>query len=159
MPDPSLPYVELYTDGACSPNPGWGGWGAILVFPQRDRLTKELFGGEAGTTNNRMELMGAIKGLEALKRPCRVRLTTDSKYLSNAFDRGWLRRWRTNGWRTAEGGAVSNVDLWKELDRLANVHAIEWQWVKGHGTHPENTRADALAVAAREACRRAAETA
>jgi ribonuclease HI len=151
------PFVEIYTDGACSPNPGWGGWAAILVSPHHNRSTKELTGAEQNTTNNRMELTAAIKGLQALKGPSRVRVTTDSIYLSKAFQEGWLENWKVKGWRTAARSPVQNADLWRELDRLSAVHEIEWQWVRGHASHPESVRADELAVAAREALRRQVE--
>ena len=133
--------VEIFTDGACSGNPGPGGWGAIL----RSRgVEKELAGGEAATTNNRMEMMAAIAGLEALKRPCRVRLYTDSQYLRDGITR-WLPGWKARGWRTAGKTAVKNVDLWQRLETAAAPHEIEWHWVRGHAGHPENERADALA--------------
>jgi ribonuclease HI len=147
------PYVEIFTDGACSPNPGIGGWAAILVSPGHGNFTKELSGAEARTTNNRMELMGAIQGLNALKRPCRVKLVTDSQYLSEAFSAGWLENWKRKGWRTSSRQPVQNEDLWRELDRLAHVHQISWEWVRGHNAHVENERADQLAVEAREALR------
>ena len=133
--------VEIYTDGACSGNPGPGGWGAVLRF---GAVEKELSGGEPATTNNRMELMAAIAGLEALKRPCRVRLYTDSMYLRDGITR-WLPAWKARGWRTADKKPVKNVDLWKRLDELAAQHDVEWQWVRGHAGHPENERADRLA--------------
>ena len=142
------PYVEIYTDGACSPNPGLGGWGAILISPRHDKRL-ELSGGERNTTNNRMELTAAIKGLEALKVPSRVRITTDSQYVHNAFAHGWLRKWQANGWKTSTRQPVQNADLWQELIRLAKIHEIEWEWVRGHAEHVENSRADELAVAAR----------
>ena len=133
--------VEIFTDGACSGNPGPGGWGAIL----RSRgIEKELSGGEPATTNNRMELMAAIAGLEALKRPCRIRLYTDSQYLRDGITR-WLSAWKARGWRTASKAAVKNIDLWQRLERAAAPHEIEWRWVRGHAGHPENERADALA--------------
>ena len=150
------PFVEIYTDGACSPNPGWGGWAAILVSPAHDRFRKEISGGEADTTNNRMELKAAIRGLEALKAPSRARLTTDSIYLCNAFRKRCIEKWQANGWRASTRLPVRNEDLWRELIALAGIHQIEWQWVRGHDGHPENSRADALAVAAREAARDAA---
>ncbi len=143
------PFVEIYTDGACSPNPGVGGWGVVLISWAHDGARKELSGGEYDTTNNRMELMAAIEGLRALKRPCRVRISTDSQYVQQAFTAGWLRRWKLNGWKTRAGGAVANIDLWQELDRLTGRHEVEWSWVRGHDGHPENERADALAVEAR----------
>jgi ribonuclease HI len=148
-----MPYVEIYTDGACSPNPGIGGWAAILVSPQHGNFRKEISGGDPHTTNNRMELMGAIEGLRALKVPCRVRLVTDSMYLSEAFSAGWLDKWKRKGWRTSSRKPVLNEDLWRELDRLSGIHQIEWEWVRGHNAHTENERADQLAVEAREAIR------
>ena len=133
--------VDIFTDGASSGNPGPGGWGALLRFGASER---ELFGGEAATTNNRMEIMAAIKAIEALKRPTRVRLHTDSVYLKDGITR-WIRGWKANGWKTAAKKPVKNVDLWRRLDALAAGHEIEWRWVKGHAGHPDNERADALA--------------
>jgi ribonuclease HI len=133
--------VTIFTDGACSGNPGRGGFGAILVFGDHRR---EIKGGEANTTNNRMELMAAIAALEALKRPCAVELHTDSQYLRLGITQ-WLANWKRNGWRTAARQAVKNDDLWKRLDEAARHHRIEWRWVKGHAGHDENERADALA--------------
>ena len=135
------PWVEIFTDGACSGNPGPGGWGTILRFGTAE---KELAGGETPTTNNRMELMAAIAGLEALTRPCRVRLYTDSRYLRDGITQ-WLAGWKARGWRTADRKSVKNIDLWQRLDRAAAPHEIEWHWVKGHAGHPENERADVLA--------------
>ena len=136
-----MPEVEIFTDGACSGNPGPGGWGAIL----RSRgVEKELSGGDPATTNNPMELMAAIAGLEALKRPCRVRLYTDSQYLRDGITR-WLPVWKARGWRTAGKTPVKNVDSWQRLEAAAAPHEIEWHWVRGHAGHPENERADALA--------------
>ncbi|TNE84323.1 MAG: ribonuclease HI [Deltaproteobacteria bacterium] len=146
------PYVEIYTDGACSPNPGLGGWGAVLVSPAHDHV-REISGAEPDTTNNRMELTAVVEGLRALKRPCRVRVTTDSRYVANAFTQGWLAGWKRKGWKTANKDPVKNRDLWESLDSLVQQHQVEWQWVKGHAGHPRNERADALAVAAREALR------
>jgi ribonuclease HI len=136
--------VEIFTDGACSGNPGPGGWAAILRFRG---VEKELSGGTAATTNNRMELSAAIAGLEALKRPCRVRVYTDSQYLRDGITR-WMPLWKSRNWRTADKQPVKNVDLWQRLDQAAAPHTIEWIWVRGHAGHPENTRADALARAA-----------
>jgi ribonuclease HI len=133
--------VVIYTDGACSGNPGPGGWGAILTYGDR---CKEISGGEALTTNNRMELMAAISALEALKRPSRVELHTDSAYLKNGIT-GWIHGWKRNGWRTADKKPVKNAELWQRLDALRERHHIDWRWVKGHAGHPENERADALA--------------
>jgi ribonuclease HI len=147
------PYVEVYTDGACSPNPGIGGWGAILVSPAHGNHTSEISGAEVESTNNRMELTAAVRALEALRRPCRVKLTTDSQYVSQAFREGWLERWKLNGWRTKDRKPVKNDDLWRELDRLAATHEVTWEWVEGHAGHPQNERADRLAVEARERLR------
>jgi ribonuclease HI len=138
------PAVEIFTDGACSGNPGRGGWGAILRYRDTER---ELSGGEVQTTNNRMEMTAAIVALETLKRPCRVRLYTDSQYLRDGITQ-WLRGWKARNWRTADKKPVKNVDLWQRLDAAAQPHEIEWLWVKGHAGHPENERADALARAA-----------
>ncbi len=133
--------VDIFTDGACSGNPGPGGWGAILRF---DSVEKELAGGEPLTTNNRMEMMAAISALEALKRPCRVRLHTDSIYLRDGITR-WINKWRSNGWLTSDRKPVKNADLWMRLERAMAPHRIEWAWVRGHAGHPENERADELA--------------
>ena len=133
--------VEIYTDGACSGNPGPGGWGAVLRYKGQE---KELFGGEAATTNNRMELKAVIRALEALKRPSRVRLYTDSLYVQKGISQ-WIHSWKRKGWKTADKKPVKNEDLWRELDSLAARHQVEWHWVKGHAGHPENERADALA--------------
>jgi ribonuclease HI len=143
--------VELfaYTDGACSGNPGPGGWGAILVAREDGRVvrTRELSGGEAMTTNNRMELMAAIAALEALARPTAITLVTDSSYLRDGVTR-WMHGWKRNGWRTAERKPVKNEDLWRRLDAAAAPHAVRWEWVRGHAGHPENEAADALARSA-----------
>lgn len=133
--------VTIFTDGACSGNPGPGGWGAILAFGD---TRKEMMGGELHTTNNRMELMAAIGALEALKRPCVVDLHTDSQYLRNGI-MSWIHGWKRNGWRTADKKPVKNVDLWQRLDEALKPHKIEWHWVKGHAGHPMNERADELA--------------
>ena len=133
--------VTIYTDGACRGNPGPGGWGAILVT---DGHEKELWGGEAHTTNNRMELTAAIRGLEALTRPCEVAVYTDSQYVRNGI-REWLANWKQRGWKTADKKAVKNQDLWQQLDALVVGHDIEWHWVKGHAGHEGNERADRLA--------------
>ena len=135
--------VTIFTDGACSGNPGPGGWGAILQFGDH---TKELNGGEAHTTNNRMELMAAIAALEALMRPCTVDLHTDSQYLRNGI-MSWIHGWKKNGWRTADKKPVKNVDLWQRLDTALAQHKIQWHWVKGHAGHAMNERADELARA------------
>jgi ribonuclease HI len=140
-----------YTDGACSGNPGPGGWGAILLARDGARVlrSRELSGGEAQTTNNRMELMAAIAALEALERPSAITLVTDSAYLRDGITR-WIYGWKANGWRTANRKPVKNEDLWRRLDAAATRHRIAWDWVKGHAGHPENERADALARAAME---------
>ncbi len=135
--------VEIWTDGACSGNPGPGGWGAILKFGER---LKELSGGEAQTTNNRMELTAAIEALEALKRPCGVDLHTDSQYLRQGVT-SWMHGWKRNGWRTADKKPVKNEDLWRRLDEAAARHEIAWRWVKGHAGEEMNERADELARA------------
>jgi ribonuclease HI len=135
------PEVLIYTDGACSGNPGPGGWGAVLISgPHR----KELSGCEAATTNNRMELMAAIRALEALKRPSVVELYTDSAYLRNGITT-WIHAWKRNGWRTADKKPVKNAELWQRLDAALGEHEIHWHWLKGHAGHPENERADELA--------------
>jgi ribonuclease HI len=136
--------VEIFTDGACSGNPGPGGWGALLRYRGTE---KELKGSESPTTNNRMEMMAAIQALEALKRPTTVILYTDSRYLHDGITR-YLAVWKRNGWRTADKKPVKNTDLWQRLDQAVRAHDITWQWVKGHAGHPENERADALARAA-----------
>jgi ribonuclease HI len=133
--------VDLYTDGACRGNPGPGGWGALIRYGDHE---KELYGGEPETTNNRMELMAVIAGLESLKRACRVRVTTDSQYVKNGITQ-WIHNWKRNGWKTAARKPVKNVDLWQRLDAAIAAHEVEWAWVKGHSGHPENERADALA--------------
>jgi len=133
--------VEVFTDGACRGNPGPGGWGAILRAKGKE---KELHGGEGETTNNRMELMAAIRALEALKRPCRVTLTTDSQYVMKGITE-WLVNWKRRGWKTADRKPVKNVDLWQRLDAALAPHQVEWRWVRGHTGHPENERADQLA--------------
>ena len=133
--------VELFTDGACKGNPGPGGWGALLRTGPHE---KEMSGGEADTTNNRMELTAAIEALKALSEPCRVSLTTDSKYVKDGITQ-WLANWKRNGWKTAAKKPVKNQDLWQALDHESARHAIDWCWVKGHSGHPENERADRLA--------------
>ena len=133
--------VEIYTDGACKGNPGVGGWGALLRY---DGRTREIYGGEPHTTNNRMELMGVIRALEALRRPSQVRVHTDSQYVQLGISR-WIHDWKRRGWRTADKKPVKNEDLWRELDELAGRHDIEWVWVKGHAGHDGNERADELA--------------
>ena len=133
--------VIIYTDGACSGNPGPGGWGAILKFGSEE---KELSGGEHETTNNRMELMAAIEALKALKKPCSVTLVTDSNYLKDGITT-WIHTWKKNGWRTAAKKPVKNADLWEALEKATEKHDVMWEWVKGHAGHQENERADALA--------------
>ena len=143
---PTRPKVEIYSDGACSGNPGPGGWGAILISGKH---RKEINGGEAHTTNNRMELMGAISALQALKRKSDVDLYTDSAYVKNGIT-GWIHGWKKNGWRTADKKPVKNSELWQQLDELRASHHVEWHWLKGHAGHPENERADELAREAME---------
>ena len=135
--------VSLYTDGACRGNPGRGGWGAILVYGEHER---ELSGGEAVTTNNRMELIGAIEGLSALKEPCRVTLYSDSKYLTDAFNEGWVDSWQSHGWQRGRA-ELKNPDLWQRLYALTKEHEVKFIWVKGHAGHAYNERCDALATA------------
>ena len=142
-----LPKVEIFTDGACRGNPGPGGWAALIRMGARER---ELSGGEPLTTNNRMELLAAIEALRALKRPCRVQLTTDSSYVRDGITK-WIHGWRRNGWRTADRKPVKNADLWQALLESAEPHRIEWHWVKGHSGHAENDRVDELACAAADA--------
>ncbi len=139
QPPPGV--VDIYTDGACRGNPGPGGWGVLLKYGSR---TSELCGGEASTTNNRMELMAAIKALESLRRPSHVWLHTDSAYLRNGIT-SWLPRWKRNGWKTTDKKPVKNSDLWQRLDAAASRHQVRWLWVKGHSGDPGNERADALA--------------
>jgi len=133
--------VEIFTDGACRGNPGPGGWGVLLRWKGHE---KTLHGGEAYTTNNRMELLAAIQGLETLKRPCRVILTTDSRYVQQGISQ-WLPNWKRRGWRTIDKKPIKNMDLWQRLDEAVNRHQVQWRWVKGHSGHPENERADQLA--------------
>lgn len=133
--------VEMFTDGACRGNPGPGGWGVLLRYGETQ---KELWGGERSTTNNRMELMAAIKGLEALSRHCNVKLTTDSQYVRNGITE-WIDNWKKRGWKTASRQPVKNVDLWQRLDELVGRHNVQWHWVKGHSGHAENEIADRLA--------------
>ena len=136
--------VEIFTDGACSGNPGPGGWGAVLRYNGRE---KELSGGEKNTTNNRMELTAVIKALEQLKEPCLVTLTTDSKYVADGIGKGWAQSWQQNGWRKADKKPALNPDLWERLLELLKIHDVTINWVKGHAGHPENERCDQLAVA------------
>lgn len=140
----STAVVEIFSDGACSGNPGPGGWGTLLRW---DGHTKELSGYEAQTTNNRMEMMAAIAGLEALKRPCRARVTTDSQYLYKGITE-WIHGWRKKGWKNSKKEEVANRDLWERLLDLTSKHQVEWHWVRGHNGHPENERCDELARAA-----------
>ena len=133
--------VKAYTDGACSGNPGPGGWGVVLQFGDHER---ELKGGESDTTNNRMELTAAIEALKALKEPCHIALTTDSTYVKDGITK-WLSNWKRNGWKTAAKKPVKNQDLWQQLEDCVAQHTVEWLWVKGHSGHPENVRADTLA--------------
>lgn len=136
--------VLIFTDGACSGNPGPGGWGAVLRYGSTE---KELSGGEAQTTNNRMELTACIEALKALKEPCDVTLTTDSQYVANGITKGWAESWRKNDWKKADKKPALNSDLWQELLELINKHTVEIIWIKGHAGHPENERCDRLAVA------------
>ncbi|HBX60812.1 MAG TPA: ribonuclease HI [Methylophaga sp.] len=140
-----MEHVEIFTDGACSGNPGPGGWVTILRAKDNE---KELSGGEKLTTNNRMEMMAVIAGLEALKRPCHVTITTDSQYVMKGMTE-WLKGWKAKNWRTAARQPVKNADLWQRMDAASQPHKLSWQWVRGHDGHPENERADQLAVAAR----------
>jgi len=135
------PQVVIFTDGSCRGNPGPGGWGAVLIFGEQER---EIWGGESQTTNNRMELTAAIEALDALKRPCRVELHTDSQYVRNGITQ-WLSLWKARGWRTMSKGAVKNEDLWRRLDEARLRHEVDWRWVKGHAGHELNERADGLA--------------
>ena len=140
-PSSTRKFIEIYTDGACSGNPGPGGWGTILRFQGKER---ELSGGNPETTNNQMELQAAIEGLKALKEPCDVELYTDSQYLRQGITQ-WIHNWKRNGWRTADKKPVKNQRLWEELDALAQTHTVKWHWLKGHAGHPENERCDELA--------------
>jgi ribonuclease HI len=137
-------HVVIYSDGGASPNPGLGGWAAILISPAHGDKEREIYGAEAYTTNNRMELTAAIMALKALKFPCRVDLHTDSMYLKNAFAKTWLDKWQKNGWKTSNKQPVVNRDLWEELLTLAQTHDIAWHWTKGHGSDRYNNRCDAL---------------
>ncbi len=138
-----MKHVDIYTDGACRGNPGKGGYGAILVYGGRE---KELSGGEALTTNNRMELMAAIVAMEALREPCDITLTSDSKYLTDAINKGWLQSWKRNGWKKADKKPVLNSELWERIDRLLSVHTVRFVWVHGHAGHEYNERCDRLAT-------------
>ncbi|MFN3641361.1 MAG: ribonuclease HI [Gemmobacter sp.] len=143
-----MPALFAYTDGACSGNPGPGGWGALLVAREGDATlrTRELSGGEAATTNNRMELLAAISALDALERPSQITIVTDSAYVKNGVTQ-WIHGWKRNGWRTSDGKPVKNIDLWQRLDAAQARHKVAWEWIKGHAGHAENERADALARA------------
>ena len=145
-----LPHVTIFTDGACKGNPGPGGWGAVIRMGAKE---KDISGGERDSTNNRMELMAAIRALQALTKPCRVTLTTDSNYVKDGITK-WIHGWLRNGWRTASRQPVKNADLWQELLEAVKPHRIEWCWVKGHAGHVDNERADRLASAAAEAVAR-----
>ena len=150
---PATPSIDIFTDGACSGNPGPGGWGAILRSGAHER---ELQGGEAATTNNRMEMMAAIAALEALKRPSKVRLHTDSSYLKDGITK-WLPQWKRRGWKTADKKPVKNVDLWQRLEAAEAPHEVQWLWVRGHDGHVENERADEIARLAIKQMRDAAK--
>ena len=139
--------VDIYTDGSCKQNPGPGGWGAVLVYNGKE---KELCGGEAGTTNNRMELTAVIRALEALKEPCRVTLTSDSKYVCDGMGKGWAAGWKKRGWKKGDGSPALNPDLWETLLDLCARHTVEFVWVKGHAGHPYNERCDTMAQAEAE---------
>jgi|TARA_B100000446_G_scaffold184912_1_gene207856 ribonuclease HI len=143
-----MPDLHAYTDGACSGNPGPGGWGVLLRATQGDEILKEkeLSGGEANTTNNQMELMAAISALESLTRPSQITIVTDSTYVKNGVTQ-WIHGWKRNGWKTAAKKPVKNADLWQRLDAAQSRHSVTWEWVKGHAGHPENERADELARA------------
>lgn len=145
----NIPEVHIFADGACSGNPGPGGWGAILKYPAKKK-EKRLSGAEADTTNNRMELTAVIQALSCLKIPCSIVITTDSRYVIDAFKAGWIKNWLKNGWKTASKQPVKNDDLWKQLIRLVEPHSVTWQWIRGHNGHPENEEADRLAVEARK---------
>lgn len=141
-----MKHIDIYTDGACSGNPGPGGWAAILCYRETEKV---LTGGERETTNNRMEMMAAIEALSALKESCEVTLTTDSQYLTNAINKNWLQGWRAKGWKR-KGGELKNIDLWQRLDELLSKHQVSFVWVKGHDVNEYNNRCDELAVAERE---------
>lgn len=143
------PHVIIYTDGGAAPNPGLGGWAAILYSPAHD-AEREIYGAERNTTNNRMELTAAIKALEALKTSCDVDLHTDSAYLQNAFVKGWLRNWQRHNWKNSAGDDVLNRDLWEKLLRLTKIHKVKWHWVKGHADDEKNNRCDELVRKARD---------
>ena len=142
-----MKHIEIYTDGACSGNPGPGGWGAVLKYGAHER---ELSGGEASTTNNRMELTGVIQALSALKYPCKVRVTTDSRYVVDGITKGWAQGWKKRGWKKSDGKPALNPELWERLLELLAIHDVEFAWIKGHAGHEENERCDRLAVAQRD---------
>jgi ribonuclease HI len=144
--DTKRPKVTIFSDGGCQPNPGNGAWAAILQYGDKQ---KELTGGEAATTNNRMELTAATRALEELKKPCEVTIVTDSEYLANAFRQKWIDRWKRNGWITSQKEPVKNKDLWVVLDELISRHHVKWEWTRGHSGHPENERCDELATETR----------
>ena len=144
---PPKKQVTIYTDGACDPNPGIGGWAAILLFGD---AKKEITGGERDSTNNRMEMTAVIEALKQLKEPCAITLITDSEYVKNAFTQGWLQNWLKRGWKTADKKPVKNQDLWQELVRQTDLHHVEWKWVRGHANDELNNRCDELAVSARQ---------
>ena len=146
--------VVIYTDGGTTPNPGLGGWAAVLVSPAHDGATRELYDSEPNTTNNRMELTAAIRALRALKYSCAVDLYTDSAYMGNAFTKGWLTKWRNNGWLTSNKEPVLNKDLWEELFDLSQKHDIEWHWIKGHASDDYNNLCDALVQKAKDEYRK-----
>jgi ribonuclease HI len=146
MADEARASVTIFCDGGCRPNPGNGGWAAILRYGSKE---KELSGAEADTTNNRMELTAVTRALEALTRPCNVTIVTDSEYMANAFRQGWIEKWKKNGWKTAAKEPVKNQDLWVALDALIAKHQVKWTWTKGHAGHEENERCDVLATEAR----------
>lgn len=141
--------IIIYTDGACAPNPGIGGWGAILIS-KKHNLRTEISGSEAHSTNNRMEITAVIKAFEALKKPCVVDLYTDSVYVKNAFDKNWITNWKNNGWKNKGRKPIANKDLWLRLIKVSQKHEVSWHWVKGHSNNPENERCDELAVKARK---------
>ena len=142
--------IQIYADGSCSPNPGRGGWAAVLVSPSQNHARLEISGTEAHSTNNRMELTAAIEGLKAVKKPCIIDLHTDSKYVQQAFTQGWLENWQRTGWKNKKQEPVANQDLWKNLLKLTQVHKVYWHWVKGHSDCAENNRCDELAKQARQ---------
>ena len=148
--EPAMDTVEIYTDGGCSPNPGPGGWAAVLIFSKHKQV-KEISGAEMDTTNNRMELLAAIEALRSLEKPCTVKLHTDSQYLQKAFGDGWLKNWLKKGWKTATNKPVANKDLWQELLKLTDIHTVNFIWVKGHAGNDVNERCDELVGYARQA--------